>query len=134
MDPIKNSKFHFSQPTVKTLNFTRNQLDSDLGSTQSNLPIEIGTTICDLDDSEHTARVQVTVSIGDSALHPFSIEISLEAFFSWENVFTTEEVSDLLNANASSLLYGYARQIVAFITSSSGYPTLHLPFADFTKE
>lgn len=63
---------------------------------------------------------------------PFYIRLVMEALFAWENK-EDGEIHSFLNINAPSLLAGYARPIIAFLTANSPYPPFHLSFINFKE-
>lgn len=59
---------------------------------------------------------------------PFWLEVEYVAQFSWEEDMSQEEIEHQLRFNATAVLIGYIRPMVAVITSSSPLPTYNLPF------
>lgn len=61
---------------------------------------------------------------------PFWLEVEYAAQFMWEGDMTPKEIEQLLRINASAVLIGYIRPMVAVMTSSSPLPTYNLPFVN----
>lgn len=127
---MNKSKFQFSNPELIKIEFFVNQtFDEDKFdgiAMQSNTEIRI------LEGNE--AYVSLTVNIGNSAdSQPFNICAEMGASFRWEESVGEERAKQLLNVNAPAVLLSYIRPIVSSMTSSSKYPTLNIPFIDFTK-
>lgn len=82
----------------------------------------------------NTAVVKLTLNIGNSTdSQSFDICVRMGADFSWEESVEMEKAEQLLNINAPAVLLSYIRPIVSSITNSSKYPSLNIPFIDFTK-
>ena len=126
---MNHSKFQFSNPELEKIEFSVNQdFDEekcDGIQMQSNIDVKF------LGDSE--ARVQFTLTIGNvTDTQPFYICVKMSANFMWEEAVGEEKAKQLLNINAPAVLLSYIRPIVSSMTNSSRYPTLNIPFIDFT--
>ena len=94
---------------------------------QSNIEVQM------LEGNE--ALVKLTLSIGNSTdSQPFDICVKMGANFTWDESVEIEKAKQLLNINAPAVLLSYIRPIVSSMTNSSKYPTLNIPFIDFTKK
>ena len=51
----------------------------------------------------------------------------------WEKDIDDHFVEELLKTNASSLLLGYMRPIVANVTGMTKYPSFNIPFLDMSE-
>ena len=58
--------------------------------------------------------------------------MTIGARFLWDDVYDEETLQDLLSQNAPALLLGYARPIIANMTSVGPTSTYNLPFYNFT--
>lgn len=127
---MNRSKFQFSNPELEKIEFLVNQnFDEekyDGIAMQSNIEVQM------LEGKE--AVVKLTLSIGDSTdSQPFDICVTMGAHFTWDESVEIEKAEQLLNVNAPAVLLSYIRPIVSSMTNSSKYPTLNIPFIDFTK-
>lgn len=86
------------------------------------------------DKDENVTVVVFTLSVGDEGIsNPFSFLIEYEAEFYWSKISGIDEES-FLRINAASILYSYCRPIVHNITGLSRFPSLNLPFYNFTTD
>lgn len=127
---MNRSKFQFSNPELEKIEFLVNQNYNEKkydGITmQSNIEVQML--------NENEAGVKLTLNIGNSTdSQPFNICIRMGAKFIWDECVGSEKVKQLLNINAPAVLLSYIRPIVSSMTNSSKYPTLNIPFIDFTK-
>ena len=114
---MNRSKFQFSNPELEKIEFSVNQ----------NFEVQM------LEGNE--ALVKLTLSIGNSTdSQPFDICVKMGANFTWDESVEIEKAKQLLNINAPAVLLSYIRPIVSSMTNSSKYPTLNIPFIDFTKK
>ena len=128
---MNRSKFQFSNPELEKIEFSVNQnFDEekyDGIAMQSNIEVQM------LEGNE--ALVKLTLSIGNSTdSQPFDICVKMGANFTWDESVEIEKANQLLNINAPAVLLSYIRPIVSSMTNSSKYPTLNIPFIDFTKK
>lgn len=126
---MNRSKFQFSNPELEKIEFlvndNFNEEKYDGIAMQSNTEVQI------LENNE--ALVKLTLNIGDSTnSQPFNICIRMSADFSWDESVRIEKAKQLLNINAPAVLLSYIRPIVSNLTNNSKYPTLNIPFIDFT--
>lgn len=132
---MKKSQFEFSNPHLVKIEYHENDgFTYDPSRGAIDVPITIGRNK-KIADSSHSAEVSLQIQIGQSNnTLPFYIEIVLSANFQWNSdVFSEEQVSNLLSQNAPALLLSYARPIIASITNVSAFPTYNIPFLDFTQ-
>lgn len=128
---MNRSKFQFSNPELEKIEFSINQnFDEekyDGIAMQSNIEVQM------LEGNE--ALVKLTLSIGNATdSQPFDICVKMGADFTWDESVEIEKAKQLLNINAPAVLLSYIRPIVSSMTNSSKYPTLNIPFIDFTKK
>lgn len=65
---------------------------------------------------------------------PFFIKIKESGLFEWGEETDFETVNSLLHTNAPALLLSYIRSIVSQLVAFSGYPSLIIPFIDFSTK
>ncbi|MEX5915103.1 hypothetical protein AXY40_08945 [Staphylococcus saprophyticus] len=130
----------FNDPVLNELSFKINKdFDKDTFEGLDNLKYDLtfkDTTVenSNEDKDENTTVVVFTLRVGDEgASYPFSFLIEYEAEFFWSKISGIEEES-FLRINAASILYSYCRPIVHNITGLSEFPSLNLPFYNFTTD
>lgn len=130
---MRASKFQFSRPRITKLDFEENPSFQKAGDSIG-MPIVVDTAI-HRDENGPSASVELHLTIGDSTEHtPFCISILMCAEFRWEEEnFSEDDVNNLLNKNAVSLLIAYSRPMITMITSQSQYPAYNLPYIDLTE-
>lgn len=130
---MEQSGFRFSNPIISKINYSINQAFKL--TEQNNTITNTFETHIYRDTEESKAIVELDIKIGntDEAKAPFCVELTIRASFKWENNFTEDTIQSLLSINAPALLLGYARPMVATITSMSPFPSYNIPFYNFTK-
>lgn len=128
---MNRSKFQFSNPELEKIEFLVNHNFNEEKyhgiAMQSNTQVEL------LEGNEEVV-VKLTLIIGNATdSQTFDICVTMGAKFTWDESVGIEKVKQLLNINAPAVLLSYIRLIVSSITNSSRYPTLNIPFIDFTK-
>lgn len=130
---MEQSGFKFSSPIISKINYV---IHPAFKLTEENKRItNTFETHISRDKEECKAIVELNIKVGDpeQAIAPFFVELSIQASFKWEDIYTEDTVQGLLSINAPALLLGYARPMVATITSMSPYPSYNIPFYNFTK-
>ena len=135
---MERSRFQFTNPILKHLEFTLHDDFSKKGRTEMGINLSANFQRAQNEDQtlSNSALVSVTVCVGskDNST-PFYIEAEEEANFKWEDqAFTDSQIDAFLNHNAVALLISYIRPIIATITSASPYPAYNLPFIDLTNK
>lgn len=127
---MRDSSFQFSKPVLKNVEFS---LAQDLDSTKEvKLHRHFHRNIIKAEGKDE-AIVELTIKIGcdDKSINPpFALSLTIMAGFRWSDQLDQETVDDLLTLNAPALLLGYARPIIANITSNS-VGQYDLPFINF---
>lgn len=124
----KKSSFQFERPILLNLIYNENN-DFELKD-EVEIKVDLETNV---DTRENNADVYVVLkTIGDNL--PFYIEVEMYSKFVWNEEMKNENLQNILETNAALVLVSYIRNIVANITSSSRYPTWHIPFLDLRKE
>ena len=128
---MNKSKFQFSNPVLSKVSFNVynhfNPEEFDGIVMDSNTEVQI------IDDQH--ANVRLTVNVGKGIPNqPFDISIEMSADFSWGSTIQEDTVHKMLRINGSAVLLSYIRPIIANLTNSSQYPSLNIPFIDFTDE
>lgn len=86
-------------------------------------------------EQNNTAVVAIRLQInqkGEERIDdaPFWLEVEYTASFNWTDDMNDEEVERYLRINASAVLIGYVRPMLAAMTSASPFPTYTLPFVN----
>lgn len=126
---MKESTYKFGDPWISFVEYRDNE-KFDPSSFDGDMDLKFNT---DLSRGENEALCSLTIELGGTEQHPFYLKLELSAVFYWEQTQSEEEIDKFLKFNAVSLLIGYARPIVATITSSSRFPTFNLPFINITE-
>ncbi len=128
---MKESKFQFLNPNLEELVFVENKDFNNSGQLEVVSEKELQV----YKDDENYAKVELTLSLNKELddNRPFSLKITISAIFTW-NEIEESDLEEFLNINAQSLLIGYARPIIASVTSSSRFPTYNLPFVNLNDE
>jgi preprotein translocase subunit SecB len=117
---------------VKDLSFENpNAVTASLdegGAPDVSMNINVGVTR--MNESVH----EVTLSISGKAIrddkHLFMVEMDYAGLFALENI-PADHVEPVLFVHCTTLLFPFARQIVAEVTRNGGYPPLLLNAVDF---
>lgn len=125
---MERSLFQFKNPTLDKLIYEENENFSK--EEYHGLKMDSSTKIKKID--EENAIVFLELIIGDKERAPFYIDIMMKAKFTWADKME-QDVDKLLRCNAPSVLLSYIRPIVANVTSNSAYPTLNVPFINFSN-
>lgn len=132
---MKNSRFQFENPVLKSLDFKINNVSEalDISSVEMQNEIKVNTK---RHKEKPTAIVELSVIIGtEDDSSPFYIEATIGSRFIWdEDKYDEETIDSLLKMNAPSLLLSFIRPIISNITNVSPYPAYNIPFIDFTDK
>lgn len=132
---MKRSDYSFEQPYIKESIFKTN--DCFVNSAKPE-PISMNTkassyTSYQDGQKEEYATCGLTIEIGEeSEKSPFYVKVTMEAVFSWCDK-EKRDIEMFLKVNVPSLLTGYIRPIITFLTSNSPYPPFHLSFINFNE-
>ncbi len=143
MDINKNkSDFQFKEPKLAESVYIENpKYNGDFSKVKTlRLSIKYGTTEPKIIDDKGTTRciAQLTVMSAEKPgfekkSTPCYLRVTMRSQFQWnKNDFSEEQVNNLMQINAPSLLLSYIRPQVADITEKSDIPTQHIPFINFT--
>lgn len=113
-------------------NFSEEEYDG-LNNMKYNLNIkDISTN--EQDETENSSLVIFNLIIGEtSSKYPFKVEIEYQSIFHWNETSDIEKNS-FLKINAPAILYSYCRPIISNISNLSKYPSLNIPFYNFTDD
>ncbi len=128
----KKSGFQFIKPIVRNINYN---LSDDFDNTQETFFDNHFNTLIRRIPDKNEAIVELSIVVGDhekSKNVPFTLQMTIGAYFRWEENIGEEIVQDLLKMNAPALLLSYARPIISNITANSSIP-YDIPFMDFTE-
>ena len=131
---MKESAFQFQNPKVKSIEFRISETYNP--NQKFNFANRFDTKITRYSDDSKHALVELIVKIGEEGSEnpPFSVLMIIGAMFKWDEGYDDGTISRLLSINAPTLLLGYARPIIAYITSTSGFASYNIPFINFTPE
>ena len=134
---MKKSQFQFTDPVLTKLIFSLNPEFRPESDGVVSLVTSFQTKISAPENPKDPALVALEVSIrGEEENNsPFKIEAEMAGQFTWlgENV-AEAYMEKLLEQNASALLLGYLRPIVAFATMQAGLRPYQIPFMNFAGE
>lgn len=128
---MTESNFQFKDPVLEQINFNVNP---DFHTDNTN--VEMKNTfkmqvIKSKDENAAVVKLEIYINI-DKEDTPFRVQAIVSSKFTWEGL--DSDVADkMLHTNAPALLLSYARPIIANLTSSSPFPTYHLPFMNFNR-
>lgn len=130
---MKESNFKFSNPIIENIVYSVSEkFDATLSpSVKNQFEVKIGKS-----ENCNEAVVRLTVIVDDDQGQinsPFSISLTIASKFFWDDSYDEETVNSLLSVNAPALLLGYARPIVASITTSCPCGAYNLPFYNFVQ-
>lgn len=131
---MKTTDYKFSNPYIKESVFVLN----DEFNNEQNNGITIRTTTSSYtsyqpEQADNSAICGLTVCVGERGDgSPFYAKVTMEAMFSWDNK-TVEELNTFFSVNAPTLLTGYIRPVLTYLTANSPYPPFHLSFINFAE-
>lgn len=132
---MKNSEYNFSQPYIKESFF---KVNPDFVGNEDQ-PITLCTKVnvynnYQYGSNDNSAICGLNVEVGEETGNaPFYVRINMESEFSWKDK-DQNEIRKFLSVNAPSLIIGYARPIITFLTSNSQFPPFNLAFINFKDE
>lgn len=126
---MKESAFQFSDPKLRSLQFTVNEnfsKESYNGFVFSN---NVSKAIL---EENKEAIVNLELKVGEkNERYPFYIQLEIYAKFKCDD---ETMFNKLIDTNAPAMLLSYARPIISLVTVQSGYPAFNLPFMNFTND
>ncbi len=126
---MKQSKFQFSNPTIDSIRFNKNDsIDKKPHKFSYNIDNKVTVK---RSQTTNTAKVILNLTIAGADDCPVCMNIEMSANFRWDD--DTDMIDILLKQNAPALLLSYTRPIVTLIMTQAGFPNFNLPFADFTQ-
>lgn len=127
---MKTSNFQFKNPELESLGFNINENFSG----EENIALLINAKVEVKRSEGKTAYVSLSVLIGGAGPdQPFEINIKMSSEFFWIEEIDEDVLKVMLNANAPAVLMSYIRPLISTITSDCKYPTVKIPFVDFTQ-
>lgn len=129
---MKQSNLRFTNPIVTKFEFLVNThyVKSDATSIQNSFEVEINRN-----SNKNEAIVKLNILVGEKEFSediPFYVDMTIGAKFLWDDVYDDDTLQNLLSKNAPALLLGYARPIIANMTSAGPMTAYNLPFYNFT--
>ena len=129
---MKNSTFQFKDLRLLGIEYKLNP-EYSAGEESEEIQLEIASETI-VRKSGTDAKVILILNVfkeRDIQQVPFSIQITMEGYFTWGQDLDEETCDRLLRTNAPAVLLSYIRPYVSQLTSGSGYPPLILPLMDF---
>jgi preprotein translocase subunit SecB len=130
MDKIRNSKFKYKLPILKSIIFKVNE---DFKKENVEDVIVHGNKKINRSNDEATVFLELSIYEEDNKEYPFFLSIAMEGKFSWEDDIGEDMINLLLNENAPSVLVSFMRSHVVSLTTGAGYDSFVLPLLDFTS-
>lgn len=131
---MKKSDYSFTQPYIKesffklNTGFQKNPIDSIGLSTKVKFYTDYQSG-----ENNNFSVCGLIVEVGEESEElPFFVKVVMEAEFSWKDK-TEKEIDRFLKVNAPSLLAGYIRPIITFLTANSPYSPFNLSFINFSE-
>ena len=128
---MKQSNLRFTNPIVTKFDFLVNKqyIKSETVAIQNSFEVEISKNM-----ETNEAIIQLNILVGEKEFSddiPFYVDMTIGAKFLWDDVYDDETLQDLLSKNAPALLLGYARPLIANMTSAGPMATYNVPFYNF---
>jgi len=127
---MKESQFQFTDPKLEEVKFIVNETFDN--EKFQGISLESNTTVRDLESRKSYVALTLYVG-GEDENQPFNIMVRMSAIFTWSEYIEDDRVKLLLRTNAPAALLSYIRPLVTIMTASSGYPSLNIPFINFTE-
>lgn len=126
----------FEDPTLNKMIFDINNDFSEeeyngLNNMKYNLIVKDDISNEEEDTRESSLVIFNLIIGGASKEYPFKVEIEYQSIFHWEKNSSVNKET-FLKVNAPAILYSYCRPIISNISNLSKYPSLNIPFYNFT--
>lgn len=131
---MKKSSFKIISTSTEEVVFKKNDL---FISKNENINLKLDSNIEVIFLENNRARVVLEFNIFDKKnldTVPFFIKVKESGIFEWKEDTNFETVNNLLHINAPALLLSYIRSIISQLVAFSGYPSLVIPFIDFSTK
>ena len=131
---MKESFFKVISTSTEEVTFKKNS-SFILKNESINLELDSNVEVVCLEDNKAKVSLEFYV-FNEKNLEtvPFFIKIKESGLFEWGEETDFETVNSLLHTNAPALLLSYIRSIVSQLVAFSGYPSLIIPFIDFSTK
>ena len=131
---MKKSSFKIISTSTEEVVFKKNDL---FISKNENINLKLDSNIEVIFLENNRARVVLEFNIFDEKnldTVPFFIKVKESGIFEWKEDTNFETVNNLLHINDPALLLSYIRSIISQLVAFSGYPSLVIPFIDFSTK
>lgn len=131
---MKESFFRVISTSTEEVTFKKNSL---FIPKNESISLELDSNIEVVFLENNKAKVSLEFYIFDEKnldIVPFFIKVKESGIFEWEEETDFEIVNNLLHTNAPALLLSYIRSIISQLVAFSGYPSLVIPFIDFSTK
>lgn len=125
------SRFQFKDPKLLDLKFHVNHDLKQAEELELKVAFSLQVTVQKATD-EPRALVALLIKAEPDQNPVFVIECTMQSEFEWDDRLPEDQVDNLLNKNAPALLLSYMRPIIHSVSNSSPYPSIAVPFMDFT--
>jgi preprotein translocase subunit SecB len=132
--PTEQPMVHCHAQFIKDMSFENpnalNAADEDGIAPDVDMNVQVGINNVNDDLYEVTLTVEGKATRNDK--HLFMVELHYAGLYAIKNV-PKEHIESILYVHCPSLLFPFARQIIAEVTSNGGYPPLLLNAIDFAR-
>ena len=131
---MKKSSFKIISTSTEEVVFKKNDL---FISKNENINLKLDSNIEVIFLENNRARVVLEFNIFDEKnldTVPFFIKVKESGIFEWKEDTNFETLINLLHIIAPALLLSYIRSIISQLVAFSGYPSLVIPFIDFSTK
>lgn len=127
---MTESKLRFTNPFIKSFQYKLLETYSPQNPSTINNFFNVSIARAET-GNEAMVDLDIKVDETKSSNSPFFYEMTISAFFKWDDCYDEETVKSLLSINAPALLLGYARPIISVMTSTCPCGAYNLPFYNF---
>lgn len=132
--PTEQPMVHCHAQFIKDMSFENpnalNAAEEDGIAPDVDMNVQVGINAVNDDLYEVTLTVEGKATRNDK--HLFMVELHYAGLYAIKNV-PKEHIESILYVHCPSLLFPFARQIIAEVTSNGGYPPLLLNAIDFAR-
>lgn len=129
---MKESFFRVISTSTEEVTFKKNNLFT-LEDENINLELDSNIEVVFLENNKAKVSLEFYIFDEDNLdKSPFFIKVKESGIFEWREETDFEIINNLLHTNAPALLLSYIRSIVSQLVAFSGYPSLVIPFIDFS--
>ncbi|MBB5022116.1 protein-export chaperone SecB [Desulfurispira natronophila] len=100
---------------------------------QQDMQMNVNTKHVRLDDEKYKVSLVTGLVFSDEKTAPFVMEVVLSGVFALKGDYDDEDREIILSVNCPSILFPYAREIVANLSMRSEYGAITLPSVNFME-